>query len=236
VRRSAPLAAWLAATLWSVGTLAAPDWPVEDGCTAHVKQSVRLRVVMALPNSPGTVAWWRDQVAFARKAFAAVGIGLDVPAPETLPVAGHHVDRPLDRDRLGRAWWRRGEALVLVPERLVDTNGRDRRHGVHWRDRKDRRGEDQRRRWVILARQHPSPRPLPLVLGHELGHFFGLHHGKEPASLMNKAGGAERPPLHKRRFVARERRTMLRRLGQMVAAGTLRMRKCRRAPATAGGR
>jgi hypothetical protein len=45
---------------------------------------------------------------------------------------------------------------------------------------------------------------------------------------MNKSHGAHRPPVHQRHFTRRERRIMTHRLKQMLRAGTLVARSCKR--------
>ena len=208
------------AAIWLSLTVAAisPD--------ASALTCVRVHVRMATPANPAGQAWLKGGIEYARRVFAPAGLDFNFQAPAPLPKALHQIDSKGRRDRVGRRWWRRGQILVLAPVALVDTNGRDRRHGVHWRDRSDRRAEDRRRRWLIVAQEHPEPTPMPFVLAHELGHFFGLPHAAAPESLMNKSGGAGRPPPLEWRFTKAELGTIRRRLGQMRNRGYLTTRPC----------
>ena len=89
----------------------------------------------------------------------------------------------------------RGEIDVFVVSRLgdIDVLGEEIR-GVHWRDPRD----PKRLRWILLSRISQ-----PLVLAHELGHYFSLPHSTEPMSIMNKAPRAL-PPVSERGFTRGE--------------------------------
>ncbi|MCO4761056.1 MAG: matrixin family metalloprotease [Myxococcales bacterium] len=137
-----------------------------------------------------------------------------------LTASAARVDSGTKRDQIGRFAWKKGAILWVGPTALVDLNGHTVRHGVHWRDRKDQRGELRRRRWVIVART-----PYVFVLAHELGHYFGLPHSRAPRSLMNKRSTPGRPGVRDWRFTRKEGQRVQRRLGQLRRAGTLTLLK-----------
>jgi hypothetical protein len=170
-----------------------------------------------LASATVTDAWVRDQLATANDRFADVGIGFQLLGRETLPPDFDRIDSPGERDRVGRAAVHKGEILWIAPQRLIDLDGHSKRRGVHWRDRADPRGEDVRRRWVIVAAD-----AFPLVLAHELGHFFGLPHGSERTSFMNKRDAPGRPLWTDRRLTSRERRRVVARAAAMQRNGRLR--------------
>ncbi len=198
--------AWLLAAPTGIAVAAQPS--------AVPRRIVGLRLVAAGAIPEG---WVREQLALANDRFADVGIGFRLLGRTALPVEFEQLDSAQARDEVGRTAFARGEILWIAPLRLVDLDGHGKRRGVHWRDRSDRRGEDDRRRWVIV-----SGEAFPLVLAHELGHFFGLPHGHERTSFMNKRDGADRPPWSRRRLTPRERRRVLARAAAMLRNGRLR--------------
>jgi hypothetical protein len=164
-----------------------------------------------------TPQWVAEQVQEANRLFAPVEVGFRVGSAKV--VAGELADvrTRLDRDRLGRQEHSLGVVHVFVVRRLadVDVEGEVIR-GVHWRDR-----AETSRRWIIL-----SSIAAPMVLAHELGHFFGLPHTKHRESLMNKSPHMD-PPWHLRTFPKEEQAIMARRRDEMIADGTLRAVKDR---------
>lgn len=171
--------------------------------------------------------WWQAQLQLANAAFKPAGIAFVTTDRGALAKRHHVITDARHRDRLGRRGGghttKRRSIAVFSPLRLLDVPDKTRdRHGVHWRDRGDRRSEDWRRRWLIVVNAADRPQwSLPIVLAHELGHFFGLPHGKDPTSLMNKSPN-DRPPMAQWRFTTAELDTITRRSRQMLKRGRLR--------------
>lgn len=143
------------------------------------------------------------QLSRANELFAGIDTCFEM---ETAPLPGvaTRVSTRAERDGLGRGRFARGVVHVFVVDRLDDVDvpadeagELTEIRGVHWRDRANRQ-----RRWIILSRISP-----PHVLAHELGHFFGLPHGTDPQSIMNKTPRFE-PPESKRVFVPAELKKM----------------------------
>lgn len=149
---------------------------------------IHLHVVVDSGAPIQTVVWVRDQLDALNHRFAVIDVNFEIVAATPLAAGALEIDSRAERDALGEPHFTRGVAHVFVVGRLadVDVAGSEIR-GVHWRFRGDRA-----RRWVILSRIAG-----PLVLAHELGHFFGLPHSDYDISVMNKtprpppAGGAE---------------------------------------------
>lgn len=200
-----------------LGALAAAA-PIEVGappCPADVAHHHRVRV-WASGEVAGDADFLRAQVARANALFAAIDTCFELEAEAVEAPA--RVSTREERDRIGRARFAAGDVHVFLVDRLddvdvpADESGElTQIRGVHWRDRAARpRGS---RRWIILSRVAP-----PHVLAHELGHFFSLPHGDDPASIMNKTWRAT-PPESERGFTAAE-------LDKMRGAAA-RMRKAR---------
>lgn len=159
-----------------------------------------------------TPQWMAAQVREANRLFAPVGVGFRVGSAKVVDAAFADVQTRLDRDRLGRDEHTLGVVHVFVVRRLADVDvAGEVIRGVHWRDR-----AETSRRWIIL-----SSIASPLVLAHELGHFFGLPHSRHRESIMNKLPHMD-PPWHLREFPEAEQAVMKRRRDEMVADGTLR--------------
>ncbi len=116
--------------------------------------------------------WLAQQVDAAQQHFAPVGFGFE----PTLSFAAipDHIPTRSARDQLGRPYFTPGVITVFVVARLDNVDEEGEIRGVHWRDRTQRG-----RRWIILSRIAG-----PLTLTHELGHYFGLPHSDDEASIM----------------------------------------------------
>ncbi|MBL9107181.1 MAG: matrixin family metalloprotease [Myxococcales bacterium] len=152
------------------------DTPRCDPARAHCF-GIHLHIVQTADGPVQTAEWVSEQLTHVHKHFALIDTGLEIVAVDSLSAKELDIDDRDERDALGHDRFTRGVAHVFVVGRLADVDiaGND-IQGVHWRERADRS-----RRWVILAR-----RASPLVLSHELGHFFGLRHSTYDISLMNK--------------------------------------------------
>jgi hypothetical protein len=172
---------------------------------------IALHVVEEDGKDVQTPQWFAEQVTEANRLFAPIGVGFRVGSAKLVDARFADMQTRLDRDLLGRPEHTLGVVHVFVVRRLadVDVEGEVIR-GVHWRDR-----AETSRRWIIL-----SSIAGPVVLAHELGHFFGLPHTRHPRSIMNKSPHMD-PPWHLRDFPREEQAIMSRRTGEMVDDGTL---------------
>lgn len=173
---------------------------------------IALHVVEEDGQDVQTPQWVADEVREANRLFAPIGVGFRVGSAKVVEARFADVQTRLERDLLGRDEHSLGVVHVFVVRRLadVDVEGEVIR-GVHWRDR-----SETSRRWIIL-----SSIAAPVVLAHELGHFFGLPHTKHPRSIMNKSPHLD-PPWHLRDFPKEEQAIMARRRDEMLDDGTLR--------------
>ena len=153
-------------------------------------------VPAGLDDRPADRAWLADQLVQANRLFAASGIGFIRAQLLARPEDAGDVDTREQRDALRNAGLHAGAVTIFIVDRLgdVDVEGAQIR-GVHWRVRNQ--PDDH---FVILSRISS-----PLVLAHELGHYFGLPHSRAAASIINKTP-RDQPPLEERGFVAVERR------------------------------
>lgn len=154
--------------------------------------------------------WFAGQLAEANRTFAAVDAGFSVQSVRALPVGVAQVATRADRDAIGQGRAGDGAVAVFLVARLddVDREGEQIR-GVHWRE-----GEKGgARSWIVMSAIAP-----PIVLAHELGHRFGLRHGRAPDSIMNKTPRTEPDPATWG-FTKREQRTLRRELLRFAAGG-----------------
>lgn len=183
-------------------------------CPGQAKRcfEIALHVVEEDGADVRTPQWVAAQVREANRLFAPIGVGFRIGSAKVVDAGFADVATRLDRDRLGRDEHTLGVVHVFVVRRLadVDVEGEVIR-GVHWRDR-----AQTSRRWIIL-----SSIASPMVLAHELGHFFGLPHTRHRKSIMNKSPHLD-PPWPLRTFPEEEQAIMARRRDEMVADGTLR--------------
>lgn len=141
------------------------------------------------------LAWLEGQFKEANRLFAPLKVCFEVSAFVSHHARDARMKTRAQRTSLGVSGeYERGVVELFIVDRLddVDVAGAQIR-GVHWRDPNAR----HQRRWVILSRI-----ARPLVLAHELGHYFSLPHGRDPYSIMNKA--PRDIPYEERGFTKRE--------------------------------
>lgn len=189
-------------------------------CPAEAKHCVGIALhVVEVGDTPvQTPTWVYHHVAHANKLFAKISVGFEVVSIDALPAKKAKMETRTDRDHLGRKIFGRSVVHVFVVSRLadVDIEGEEIR-GVHWRDR-----ADTSRRWIIL-----SAIGSPLVLAHEMGHFFGLPHSRYDISIMNKTPRPT-PTWPDRVFAKPELRKMERHRDEMLSDGMLVPRRKKR--------
>lgn len=177
---------------------------------------IHLHIVVVDGEPVQDIAWLSRQVDEAQERFAPIDVALEIRGVTALSADRRGIVSRSDRDHLGDGRFAPGLVHVFVVGSLADVDGPGEIRGVHWRQRGDRE-----RRWIIL-----SSIAGPLVLTHELGHFFGLPHSTYPASVMNKTEGPDRP-LAERGFHERELPRMRRQRDAMLASGMIKARKHR---------
>ncbi len=161
--------------------------------------------------------WFRARLDHANRLFDPIGVEFVVDSWQRLRVASAAVDTRAQRDGLGAANPHQGQVDVYLVSRLTDVDAPPAEiRGVHWRLRRD-----ISQRWVIM-----SAISGPMVLAHELGHFFSLPHGVETTSIMNKRPRSD-PPWEERVFTRREQTTMVAALKRMLESRRLVPRKTR---------
>jgi hypothetical protein len=184
-----------------------PPCPAQHGhCFA-----IHLHVVEGPAGPVQDPLWMAAQLEHAFRLFEPVDVGFQITAVDAVDAAFLHVATREQRDAIGRDRFTRGVAHVFIVGRLddVDVPGEQIR-GVHWRQR-----SNTAKRWVIV-----SAIASPVVLAHELGHFFGLPHSSFHRSIMNKKP-REDPPWDERVFVAEELEIVRRERDAMRADGML---------------
>lgn len=160
--------------------------------------------------------WLDQQVSEANRLFKTLKICFEVDEIVTHLASDARMQTRMQRSALGRLGrFKVGVIELFIVDRLDDVDEPDAYiRGVHWRHPDDR----NRKRWIILSRI-----ARPLVLPHELGHYFSLPHGKDPMSIMNKTK-RENPPMHERGFTKAEYQQMQRAWRTMKRSGHLKAR------------
>lgn len=185
--------------------------------TSRVQVGVRVFALEDGERSAVSKEWFRTRLDHANRLFDAIGVEFVVASWQPLRVASAAVDTRAQRDDLGAATTHQGLVDVYLVSRLTDVDAPPTEiRGVHWRLRRN-----TSQRWVIM-----SAISGPMVLAHELGHFFSLPHGVEAASIMNKRP-RNTPPWEERVFTRREQTAMVAALKRMLDSGRLVPRKTR---------
>ena len=155
-----------------------------EGC-ARSDATPRVPISFAVAEEGGTrvqdADWIAEQVAAAGAIFGPLGVHLENVGVRPIPLVPAHVETREDRDALAREV-RAAVVNVFVVGTLRDVDDPSRmRRGVHWRNQ-----AHPTTRYVIL-----SAEAMPGVLGHELGHYFGLPHSSTADNLMSyvRSGG-----------------------------------------------
>ncbi len=160
---------------------AAPPCPE---AAAHC-YGLRIHVVVKNKQPVQSAAWIASRLDDANKRFEGAGIGFEVVEVRALSPALFKIRTRKDRDRLTLRRYKRGLIDVFIVGRLDNVDGPGEINGVHWRSR-----INTNHQYVIMSRI-----AWDLVMGHELGHFFGLPHSEHPDSIMNKSKDPDRPPV-----------------------------------------
>ena len=185
--------------------------------TSAVRVGVRVFALEDDEHPAVSRAWFHERLGHANRLFDVIGVRFEVASWESLRVANAPVDTRAQRDALGAAMNHEGQVDVYLVPRLTDVDAPPAQiRGVHWRLRRD-----TSRRWIIM-----SAISGPMVLAHELGHFFSLPHGAEPTSIMNKRP-RRNPPWEQRVFTPREQTAMVTALKRMLDSGRLTPREAR---------
>lgn len=156
-------------------------------------------------------AWVRAHLDHAHKLFEPADVGFQVVAVDSIGPEFAVMQTREQRDAIGRSRFERGVVHMFLVAQLddVDVPGTQIR-GVHWRQR-----SNTDKRWIILSQIGSK-----VVMGHELGHFFGLPHSRYRDSVMNKKP-REQPPWEARVFVPDELDIVVHDRDQMVREGML---------------
>ena len=172
---------------------------------------IHLHVVVGSEGPVQSPQWLAESLEHAHLLFEPAGVGFRVAAVDAIGPEFERVATRAQRDAIGRQRFGKGVIHVFLVGRLddVDLPGEQIR-GVHWRQR-----SNTDKRWIIASKIGSK-----IVLGHELGHFFGLPHSRYTRSVMNKAP-REQPPWDERVFVPDELAIVEDEAARMFADGSL---------------
>jgi hypothetical protein len=172
---------------------------------------IHLHVVVGPAGPVQTPAWTAEALTHASWLFESADVGFQIVAVDAIGQEYMHIATREQRDAIGRTQFSRGVVHMYLVARLddVDVPGEQIR-GVHWRQR-----SNTDKRWIIL-----SAIGSKVVMGHELGHFFGLPHSRFDKSVMNKAERDD-PPWDQRVFVPEELAIVQSERDAMFASGML---------------
>lgn len=175
---------------------------------------IHLHVAVGPAGPPATPAWMAAALEHAFWLFEPVDVGFQIVAVDAIGPEFSHVATREQRDAIGQARFDRGVVHMFLVARLddVDVPGEQIR-GVHWRQR-----SNVEKRWIILSKIGSK-----VVMGHELGHFFGLPHSRYTDSVMNKRP-REDPPWDQRVFVPDELAIVKAERDSMFTSGMLKHR------------
>ncbi len=193
---------------------------VESSKRVESLSSVGVRVHITLnPKKPEPskrdLEWFQKHWLEANRLFIPIGVCFKIVEVIQHSSTDWHMKTRAQRTRLGRGKGRlqRGMIDLFIVGKLADVDRLGEYiRGVHWRAPKDRKN----RRWIIISRI-----ARPLVLAHELGHYFSLPHSKALSSIMNKTRRAH-PPMSKRGFTIKEYAQMKRAWRSMLKRGHLK--------------
>ena len=161
--------------------------------------------------------WLAARIKEANRLFAPIDVGFRVVKADAIDSSYARVATREQRDQIGAKRFGPEVVHLFLVGQLDDVDVADTQiRGVHWRLRRD-----TSKRWIVM-----SSIASPMVLAHELGHFFSLPHSGYKVSIMNKRP-REDPPWEERVFARPEQAKMIEARDGMVASGFL---KNRRAP------
>lgn len=203
----------------NAGELAAPlvTCTPQPGAAPTTTLPIRFWVTPAADETSEALdARLAGSVSEANRLFAPVGLCFEGSVAGQVPERFSTVSTRAQRSAIGAGRHSRGHLDVFLVSRLDDLDAPGEIRGVHWRVRSGAGGGG---RYILLSRLAGSR-----VLAHELGHFFGLPHSAEAASIMNKAPRTEPPP-EQRGFVEQEQAVLRADALRKLRRGVVRPRR-----------